>query len=64
MKKGTLRWRVLLVLALAAIVPTIVVGALAIFRARNDVEREVLRGALAHIRALGAALAADTDVVR
>jgi len=55
-KQGTLRWRVLLVLALAAIVPTIVVGALAIFRARNDVEREVLRGALAHIRALGAAL--------
>ncbi len=56
MKQGTLRWRVLLVLALAAIVPTIVVGALAIFRARGDVEREVLRGALAHIRALGAAL--------
>jgi signal transduction histidine kinase len=55
-KQGTLRWRVLLVLALAAIVPTIVVGALAIFRARGDVEREVLRGALAHIRALGAAL--------
>ncbi len=56
MNQGTLRWRVLLVLALAAIVPTIVVGALAIFRARGDVEREVLRGALAHIRALGAAL--------
>ncbi|MFN0252367.1 MAG: ATP-binding protein [Kofleriaceae bacterium] len=56
MKQGTLRWRVLLVLALAAIVPTIVVGALAIFRARADVEREVLRGALAHIRALGAVL--------
>ncbi|CAN5871323.1 ATP-binding protein [soil metagenome] len=46
----------LLVLALAAIVPTIVVGVLAIIRARNDVEREVRRGALAHIRALGAAL--------
>ena len=55
-KPGSLRWRVLLVLALAAIVPTIVVGALAIMRARNDVEREVRRGALAHIRALGAAL--------
>ncbi len=53
---GSLRWRVLLVLALAAIVPTIVVGVLAIMRARNDVEREVRRGALAHIRALGAAL--------
>lgn len=55
-RPGSLRWRVLLVLALAAIVPTIVVGVLAIFRARNDVEREVKRGALAHIRALGAAL--------
>ncbi len=55
-RPGSLRWRVLLVLALAAIVPTIVVGVLAIMRARNDVEREVRRGALAHIRALGAAL--------
>ncbi|MEO6774275.1 MAG: sensor histidine kinase [Kofleriaceae bacterium] len=53
---GSLRWRVLLVLALAAIVPTSVVGALAISRARHDVEDEVRRGALAHIRALGAAL--------
>jgi signal transduction histidine kinase len=52
----TLRWRVLVVLALAAIVPTLVVGALAIVSARSDVEREVARGALAHIRALGAAL--------
>ena len=55
-RRGSLRWRVLLVLALAAIVPTIVVGALAISRARHDVEDEVQRGALAHIRALGAAL--------
>ena len=55
-RPGSLRWRVLLVLALAAIVPTMVVGVLAIMRARNDVEREVRRGALAHIRALGAAL--------
>ena len=54
--KRSLRWRVLLVLALAAIVPTIVVGALAILRARHDVQDEVQRGALAHIRALGAAL--------
>lgn len=53
---GSLRWRVLLVLALAAIVPTIIVGVLAIVRARDDVQREVIRGALAHIRALGAAL--------
>ena len=46
----------LLVLALAAVVPTVIVGVLAIVRARDDVEREVERGALAHIRALGAAL--------
>ena len=43
-------------LSLAAVVPTVVVGALAISRARHDVEDEVQRGALAHIRALGAAL--------
>jgi len=55
-KSPTLRWRVLLVLVLAATVPTVIVGALAIGRARADVEREVERGALAHIRALGAAL--------
>jgi signal transduction histidine kinase len=53
---SSLRWRVLLVLALAALVPTVVVGTLAILRARHDVEDEVQRGALAHIRALGAAL--------
>jgi signal transduction histidine kinase len=55
-KTPSLRWRVLLVLALAAVLPTVVVGALAILRARHDVEDEVQRGALAHIRALGAAL--------
>jgi len=54
--KGSLRWRVLLVMALAALLPTLVVGVLAILRARHDVEDEVQRGALAHIRALGAAL--------
>jgi signal transduction histidine kinase len=37
-------------------VPTVVVGVLAILRARHDVEDEVKRGALAHIRALGQAL--------
>jgi signal transduction histidine kinase len=51
-----LRWRVLLVLSLAAVVPTVVVGVLAIMRARHDVENEVQRGALAHIRALGSSL--------
>jgi signal transduction histidine kinase len=52
----SLRWRVLLALSLAAVLPTVVVGVLAILRARHDVENEVKRGALAHIRALGAAL--------
>ena len=56
MRTASLRWRVLLVLSLAAVVPTVVVGVLAILRARHDVENEVKRGALAQIRALGAAL--------
>jgi two-component system NtrC family sensor kinase len=43
-------------MALAAVVPTVTVGSLAILRARHDVEDEVQRGALAHIRALGAVL--------
>ena len=51
---ASLRWRVLLALSLAAMLPTVVVGALAIMRARDDVTREVNRGARAHIRALGA----------
>lgn len=48
--------RVLVVLALASIVPTVVVGFLAIRRARADLEREVVRGNLALIRALGASV--------
>jgi signal transduction histidine kinase len=52
----SLRWRVLLALSLAAMLPTVIVGALAIMRARDDVAREVNRGAQAHIRALGAVL--------
>src|SRR5690349_24659182 len=55
-KRSSLRWRVLLALSLAAVLPTVVVGVLAILRARHDVENEVKRGALAHIRALGSAL--------
>jgi len=53
---GSLRWRVLLVVSVAAMVPTVVVGALAIMRARDGVQREVDRGALAQIDALGATL--------
>lgn len=52
----SLRWSVLLALSLAAMLPTVIVGALAIMRARDDVAREVNRGAQAHIRALGAVL--------
>lgn len=55
-RRSSLRWRILLVLSLAAVVPTVVVGVLAIMRARHDVENEVKRGSLAHIRALGSAL--------
>jgi len=48
--------RVLMVLALATIVPTVIIGALAIRRARADIKREVVRGNLALIRAMGASL--------
>ncbi len=45
-----------IVLALATVVPTAIVGGLSIQRARSDLEREVVRGNLALIRALGATL--------
>lgn len=51
-----LRWRVLLTLAIAVIVPVLIVGAMAIWRARSNVKQEVDAGALAHIRAIGAGL--------
>src|SRR5690606_34522662 len=54
--KRSLRARILWVLALAAIMPTALVGALAIRRARADLEREVVRGNLALIRSLGDSL--------
>jgi signal transduction histidine kinase len=60
----TLTWRILLILALAAVVPTVVVGGLAIRRARADLEREVVRGNLALIRAQGAALDATLQGAR
>jgi signal transduction histidine kinase len=60
----TLTWRILLLLALAALVPTVVVGGLAIRRARTDLEREVVRGNLALIRAQGAALDATLQDAR
>ncbi|HPH66195.1 MAG TPA: sensor histidine kinase [Kofleriaceae bacterium] len=51
-----LRWRVLLTLAIAVTVPVLIVGAMAIWRARSNVKQEVDAGALAHIRAIGAGL--------
>jgi signal transduction histidine kinase len=52
----SIRVRLVIGLALAAIVPTLLVGFLAVRRARRDVEREVVRGHLALVRALGAGL--------
>jgi signal transduction histidine kinase len=54
--RGTLTLRVVLVLAMAAVVPTGVLGFLAIYNARQALEREVVRGNLALIRALGGSL--------
>src|SRR5215510_11324125 len=54
--RRTLTTRVLAVLVLATVLPTLVVGGLAIRRAREDLRREVGRGNLALIRALGASL--------
>jgi len=54
--RRSLTTRVVVVLVLATVLPTLIVGVLAIHRARNDLEREVVRGNLALIRALGASL--------
>lgn len=56
MKRRSLTTRVVLVLALAALIPTLAIGALSFARTRGDLEREVVRGHLALIRALGALL--------
>jgi signal transduction histidine kinase len=62
--RASLTTRVLLVLCVATIVPTVVVGALAIRNATHDVEREVVRGNLALIRSLGALLDARLQDTR
>ena len=64
MKHGSLRGRVIVVLVLAAVVPALLVGALAIRRARADLEREVVRGNLALIRALGDSVDATLEGAR
>ena len=54
--RWSLRWRVLISMAVAVTLPVLVVGAMAIWRARSNVKQEVDAGALAHIRAIGAGL--------
>jgi signal transduction histidine kinase len=61
---GSLRTRVIAILALAALAPAVVIGVLAITRAQRDLEREVVRGNLALIRAMGAALDATLQDAR
>jgi signal transduction histidine kinase len=48
--------RIIALVAVAAAVPTALVGVQAVRRARRDIEREVTRGNLALVRALGAGL--------
>ncbi len=64
MRRGALAIRVIGVLALAALIPTLAIGALAVARTRADLEREVVRGHLALIRALGANLDATLQDAR
>lgn len=64
MKRRSLVVRVVGVLALAALIPTLAIGALAFGRTRADLEREVVRGHLALIRALGANLDATLQDAR
>lgn len=54
--RWSLRWRVLITMAVAVALPVLIVGAMAIGRARANVKQEVDAGALAHIRAIGAGL--------
>jgi signal transduction histidine kinase len=55
-RRRSLGIRVIAVLVLAALIPTVAIGALGFARTRADLEREVVRGDLALIRALGAGL--------
>ena len=63
MKLG-LRGRVVLVVVLAAVVPSLVFGALAIGRARRDVKGAVLNGHLAMVRSIGTALDVQLEDLR
>ncbi len=55
-RKTTLATRVMVAIALAALLPALLVGGLAIRRAQVNLEREVVRGNLALIRATGESL--------
>lgn len=55
-RTGSLTYRVILVLILAVVLPTVTVGVIATWRARTNLEREVSDGHLALIRAVGAQL--------
>ncbi len=52
----SIRTRVRIILAVAAIVPVLAVGSMAIYRANADVESEVVRGRLAQVSALASSL--------
>ncbi len=52
----SIRSRVRIILAVAAIVPVLAVGSLAIYRANAEVESEVVRGRLAQVSALASSL--------
>lgn len=60
----SLTGRVIVVLALAALIPTLAIGTLSFFTTRADLEREVVRGNLALVRALGAGLDATLQDAR
>jgi hypothetical protein len=64
MRRRSLALRVIGVLTLAALIPTLAIGTLAFARTRADLEREVVRGHLALIRALGAGLDATLQDAR
>tara|TARA_R110002096_G_scaffold292224_1_gene486548 strand:- start:107017 stop:108783 length:1767 start_codon:yes stop_codon:yes gene_type:complete len=52
----SIRSRVRIILAIAAILPVLVVGSLAMYRANAEVESEVVRGRLAQVSALASSL--------
>jgi len=63
-RRESLTWRVLIIVGAAAVIPTVIVGALAIRREQGDVEEEVVRGNLALVRSLGASLDATLQDAR